>query len=177
MLQVCREDRSGRCGVRPPPPLQPEAGLGAGVGWAGGRARPHPIPTHTACAGQTLWPAASPLEQPGSPGCEEERALSQAAAESRNRALGENSFFGSEAVPFLEAESPGSDAVSPAEATAAPGGGAGSRAPSSPGSPGDAPSVRLDGGEGLPAALLVREARSEPAGGVASPLLARRTGP
>ena len=145
----------------------PEAGLGAGVGWVEGRARAHP-PT---------YPPTPLLEQPGSPGRGEERALSQAAAESRHRALSENSFFGSEAVPFLEAESPGSDAVSPAEAAAAPGGGAGSRAPSRPRRPGDAPFVGPDLREGLSAALLVREARSEPAGGVASPLSARRTRP
>ena len=65
----------------------------------------------------------------------------------------------------------------PAEAAAAPGGGVGSQEPSRPRRPGDAPSVRPDRGEGLPAALLVREARGEPADGVASPLSARRTGP
>ena len=162
---MCREDRLGRRGVRPLHLCSPEAGLGAGWVGLGVEHAPTP-PPHTPL-----------LEQPGSPGCGEERALSQAAAESRNRALSENSFFGSEAVPFLEAESPGSDAVSPGEAAAAPGGGAGNREPSRPRRPGDAPSVRPDRGEGLPAALLVREARGEPVDGVASPLSARRTGP
>lgn len=150
-----REDRSGRRGVRPLHLCSPGVPVWAGVGWVEGRARA-PTP-HTPL-----------LEQPGSPGRGEERALSQAAAESRHRALVKIPFW--KAVPFLEAESPGSDAVSPAEALAAPGGGAGSRAPSRPRRPGDAPFVRPGPrGKGFQPRPCKGSAQRAPRAGVASP--------
>lgn len=105
----------------------------------------------------------------------ERKGWSQAAAESRHRALGENS--GSEAVPFLEAESPEVTPSHPRrqQRPLAEVPGAGRRL--APGGPGTPLSSALTSGKKLSAALLVREARrASPRAGWRLPS-ARRTRP